>query len=93
MPPPLRTLFKGGYPSAGQVAAGAAKQGRFALVRVTVTDATDTDALARSLQTLLSPIADDKAAWDGYVLDFDNPHVTDGTDPLRDLVRAAGPRQ
>jgi len=68
------------------------KRGRFALVRVTVTDAADTDALARSLQTLLPPIADDKAAWDGYVLDFDNPHVTDGTDPLHDLVRAAGPK-
>ncbi len=82
MPPALPS-------SPGSVAA--AKRGREALVRVTVTDATDIDALARSLQTLLPDPARDKAEWDGYVLDFDNSHVTDGTDPLRDLVRAVGP--
>ncbi len=72
--------------------AATAKRGQFALVRVTVTDAADTDALARSLERLLPDPARDKAAWDGYVLDFDNLHVTDGTDPLRDLVRAARPK-
>ncbi len=71
--------------------AAVAKRGQPALVRVTVTDAADTDALARTLERLLpNPVRDD-ADWDGYVLDFDNPNVTNGTDPLRDLVRAAGP--
>ncbi len=78
-------------PPSGQVVP--AKLGQPELVRVTVNDAADTDALARSLQALLPPSADDKGAWDGYVLDFDNPYATDGTDPLRDLVRAAGPKQ
>ena len=72
--------------------AATAKRGRVALVRVTVTDAADTDALARNLQALLPPPASGSATWDGYVLDFDSLHVTDSTDPLRDLVRAASPK-
>ena len=92
MPPPLRTLFQGAYPSAEQVAAEAVKQGRSAIVRVTVKDAADTAALARSLQTDLPlPTAKSKAAWDGYVLNFGNPHVTDSTEPLRDLMQAVTP--
>ncbi len=92
-PPPLQALFAESTPFEEDVAATAIKQGHAALRRVTVTDAADTDALARQMQARLLPLsAKAKAVWDGYVLDFDNPHVTDSTEPLRDMVRAVTPK-
>ncbi len=94
MPPPLRTLFKGNdYPSDEDVRAVAAKQGKSALVVVPVRDPANTDSLARALQAALPPpSAKGKAAWDGYVLDFSDNHVTNSTETLHDLVRAATPK-
>ena len=84
MPPPLWT-----FPSEGVTA----NQSRTSLV-VSVRDAADTEALARKLQKALTPpAAKAKAPWDGYVLDFDDPHVTDSTEPLRDLIRAVTPKE
>ncbi len=92
MPLPLRTLFKGNYyPSAEEIWAVAAKQGKSALVVVPVRDPANPDALARDLQAALPPPASPKAkaAWDGYVLDFQEERFTDSLEPLRDLVQAA----
>ena len=84
MPPPLRT------PS-GSV--GTARQSRSVLLRVTVTDAADTDALARALQAALPPpAAKANAAENGYVLYFSDPRATDSAEPLHDLVRTVTPK-
>ncbi len=93
--PPLRPLFSKNYlglTSREEVFRVSAKQGRTTLLRERCPNAADMDALARSLQADLPPISKAKAVWDGYVLDFDDPHVTDSTEPLRDLVRAATPK-
>ncbi len=93
LPPPLRTLFEGNdYPSAEEIWAVAAKQGKSALVVVPVRDPANPDTLARDLQAALPPPASPKAkaAWDGYVLDFQEDRFTDSTAPLSDLVQAVG---
>ena len=95
LPPPLRTLLAGmDYPTDAQVRAVAAKQGRTTYVVVPVRDPANTDALARDLQAALPPPASPKtkAAWDGYVLDFGDPALTDSAHPLSDLVQAATPK-
>ncbi len=102
LPPPLRTLFKGNdYPSDEDIRTVVAKQGKSALVVVPVRDPANPEALARLLQEALTLPSTLGAAhtkpnarrpWSGYVLDFDSPGVTDSTEPLRDLVKAAGPK-
>ena len=95
LPPPLRTLFSGqDYPSAAEVQAVVAKQGRTAFVVIPVRDPSSPDALAREMQADLPPPASPKTkpAWEGYVLDFRENRFTDSADPMSDLVRAVTPR-
>ncbi len=94
LPPPLRTLFQGkDYPSDEDIRTVAAKQGRSALVVVPVRDPANPEALARDLQAALpAPPAKGKAAWDGYVLDFQEDRFTDSPAPLSDLVQAVTPK-
>ena len=102
MPPPLRTLFQGNdAPSPKQIAAEVTKQGKSVLIAIPVKDPANTDALARDLQEALTVPPSQgtahgkpsgKAPWNGYVLDFDTPRVTDSDHPLRELVRAVEPR-
>lgn len=85
LPPPLRTLFPDvSFPSPAQIAVEARKQGRAVLLRERVSDAADTDALARALQTDLK-----NALWDGFVLDFADEDATRGVHPLDALIQAA----
>ncbi len=94
--PPLRTLFAGNdYPSAAEIQAGVAKQGKATFVVIPVRDPANIDALARDLQDALPPSASlrTKPAWDGYVLDFRENRFTDGDHPMSDLVQAAGQKR
>ena len=96
-PPSLRPLFADeNFPERARVVGESRRQGRAALVREPVTCIGGVEALARALQADLAPLpsvkADNKAPWDGFVLDFESEDTTRGTDPLADLVRAAAPR-
>ncbi len=88
--PPLRPLFADWpYPKPERIVVEARKQGRAVLLRERVKDASNTEALARALQTDLTGTPANKDAWDGYVLDFANEDATRGDHPLAELVRAA----
>ena len=84
LPPPLRSLSADGSTSSPQIAAEARKQGRAVLLREPIKDASDTEALARTLQADLK-----NAPWDGFVLDFMEIEATGGDHPLAALVQAA----